>query len=306
MKLRLLGRKAVIVKGIEARVSSELRLGRRIQVIEVLPEDRYIRSALHIEVYAVPERVFPESLLYARIQYLENDTVVLELDLRLGRAYVHVHCTRLCLQIYEIGRAASFRDQLLVRPHNGLVEIRAPEISSVYEKELVGLRLGGRVRTGDIAVDLHHRSLRTYIGEILRHALAEHILYSEFQRLGGLQNIYFPVIVHKVEAHLITREGHMGEFRHDMLELHIVRLEELASGRHVVEKVPHREIRPPRSGRHGSGDMLRIRKDHFASHLILFPARTEGHLRHGGYGCKRLSPESECHDACQIFRRGYL
>ena len=44
------------------------------------------------------------------------------------------------------------------------------------------------------------------------------------------------------EPYVRAGQGHTDELGHDVLELYIVRLEELAPCRHIVEQVAHAEI----------------------------------------------------------------
>ena len=97
----------------------------------------------------------------------------------------------------------------------------------------------------------------------------------------------------KFQGYLRASEGKVLEFSDYVLEFHAVRLEELASCRHIVEKIPDLEIGTHRCGRLYSGDVLRISEVHLATEFVTGTAGFEGDLCHGGYGCQGFPTESE-------------
>ena len=103
------------------------------------------------------------------------------------------------------------------------------------------------------------------------------------------------------EAHIRARQGYPCELRHDMLKLHIIRLEELAPCRDIVEKISYAEICTTRSRDLLCRYVCRVRKFHLTANLVLFTSGLEGNLRHGCDGGQRLSAESEGQYVMQIF-----
>ena len=131
------------------------------------------RGALGVEVDAGAEAVAPERLLDAGVEDLEDDGVVLELDLRLGRVDVDVHGVRVRLQEDEVGGRDPVRDHLLVGLHHGLVEVRAAEIASVDEEILVAGGLPGGVGAADEAAHAHHGGVGRQVHDVPDHVAAK-------------------------------------------------------------------------------------------------------------------------------------
>ena len=103
------------------------------------------------------------------------------------------------------------------------------------------------------------------------------------------------------ETYVGTGKGHPYELCDYVLEFYIVRLEELASGRHIVEKVTHAEVRASRSGDLLCGQMTGVGEIDLAAQLVLLPSCLQGHLRHSRNGCQGLTSEAECKYVVQVF-----
>ena len=94
-----------------------------------------------------------ERFLDRRKDGLEHHTVILELDLGLGRVDVDVYGGRICLYINKIGRSHALGDEAFVGLHHGLMEISAAEITAVDEEKLVAQGLPRAFRPAYVAVD---------------------------------------------------------------------------------------------------------------------------------------------------------
>ena len=213
---------------------------------------------------------------------------------------VHIYRLRINFKIDEIRRSDSFRNKVFICLHHSLVQVRASEISSVNEEILVAETFPGRLRTADITRNLNDGSLGMHIHDIIGNTCSEHILNSELQRLGRPEDTYILAVVSQSEAHSRTGKGDSCEFSDDMLELHIVRLEELTSCRDIIEKVPDTEVGSARSCNLLRGKMLRVSIIHLTADLVLLSAGLEGHLCDSRNGCKRLASEAESQDVVQI------
>ena len=180
------------------------------------------------------------------------------------------------------------------------MQVRAAEISAVDKEILVAQSLSCGIRTAGEAIDAYHGSLCLYIDNLICDIGSKHILYPEFQGLGRSQDIYILAIVGEGESDIRTCEGYADELRDDMLELDIIRLEELASCRHIVEEIAYAEVGSSRRRYLIGGYMLRICKIHLAAHLIVFPTGLERDLGHCCDGCQSLSSEAESQDIVQV------
>ena len=108
------------------------------------------------------------------------------------------------------------------------------------------------------------------------------------------------------EACFRTCQGHPGELLRNVLELHIVGLEELPPRRDVVEEVADSEIRPGRSRDLVCGKVNGSCKLDFAAHLVPRPPGLQCHFGNGGNGGEGLAPEAECGDVIEVLGRGNL
>ena len=213
---------------------------------------------------------------------------------------------RIGLQEYEVGRGDPVGNQLLVGLHHCLVEVGAAEIAAVHEHELVAEGLPGRVGAADVALELEHGGLGRDVHELRRHSGAEEVLYPEFSGLRFLEHEELASAAGEREADFGTGDGHSREFFDDVLELHVVGLEELAPCGGVEEKIAHGEAGACGCG-HGGGAHLAVAADsHLGGGLVGRPPRPEGDFRHRGDACKRLAPEAVGHDLLQVFGAGDL
>ena len=102
------------------------------------------------------------------------------------------------------------------------------------------------------------------------------------------------------EAHVRASQGHSHELCHDMLELDVVRLEELTSCRNIVEKVAYREVGASRCSYLLSSKVLRISKIHLTSDLVSVSAGLECHFCHSCNRSKGFAAETECKDVLEV------
>ena len=110
----------------------------------------------------------------------------------------------------------------------------------------------------------------------------------------------------QIEAYLRAGEGDPRELRDYMLEFYIVRFEELAPCRHIVEQVSYGYIATLRRGHFGAGGDFRSGDIHFEAGFVLFPAGAEADLGHGGNRSERLAPEAVGEYVAEVFRTAQL
>ena len=207
---------------------------------------------------------------------------------------------RIDIEIDYVCRSHSVRNQVFICLHHGLMQIRAAEITAVHEEILISKTLLRHVRASGKTIDAHYRCLGLYIYDFLCHIASQHILDSEFQRLGRTKDIYILSVVRKRESDIRARKGDTDELCDYVLEFHIVRLEELASCRHIVEKIADAEVGSSRSCDLLGGKMLRIRKIDLTADLILFPAGLQGNFGHCRDRSESLTAETECKYVMEI------
>ena len=92
----------------------------------------------------------------------------------------------------------------------------------------------------------------------------------------------------------------MHEFFYDVLHLDIVRFQELASCRNVVEQIPYGEVGACRCGNLVCGNMLGVIIHDLASDFIFCASGLECDLRYRRDGGQCFSAESECGDVQQV------
>ena len=266
------------------------------------PEHRHVVSLRIAEINPSRERIFPQHLLHRSIDDLEYERVVLELHLGLSRADVHVHAVRIHFQIDEIGWSDSVSDHPLVGLHNGLVQVRTPEIPSVDEEKLVSQSFPRRVRPSNETPQAYHGGVRADINNISGDRCPEKIHNPVFQGFRRLENENVLPVVTEREPNLRPRQSHFRELFDNMLELYVVRLQEFPSGRHIVEKISDSYVCPFRSGDLCRGIVDRRRELNLAANLLILRAGLQRHLSHRRDRGQRLAPESEGRDVLQILR----
>ena len=130
---------------------------------------RHFDGSLRVEVYAVAEAVAPQSLTHAGVQGLEDDAILGEFHLGLGRADVYIYGLRVHFQKKQIGRSKALRHHLRVGVHYRLMEIWTAEVASVDKEELVAKRLSCTLRTPYEAAYAHGCSAVFYFNDISCH-----------------------------------------------------------------------------------------------------------------------------------------
>ena len=274
--------------------------------VEIPPEHGHLHGAFRIEVDAFAEGVPAEGLLDAGIQDLEDQGIVLELDLRLGRMDVDIHRMRIDIQVQEIGRGHPLGDETFVGLHHRLVQVGAAEIAAVDEEELVAQGLAGCVGPADESRDAHEGGLCLDVHQFPDDIRAQQVLRPVFQRLGRLQDIEVASVVRQREGDVGTGQRDAREFLDDVLQLDGVGLEEFPPGRRVVEEVAHGEVGPDR-GRDLRGlDMVEGTDAHLGRHLVLGAAGLERDFGDGRDRGERLAAKAVGKDFVEVFRRGDL
>jgi len=238
---------------------------------------------------AAAGRGFPD----AGIEGLEDDAVFLELDLGLGGVDVHVDGGRVHLQEDEIGRRRSFRDQRLIGLHDGLVQVGTPEIAAVDEEELVPQGLLRGFGPAHEAVDPDDGGIGLNVRHFPDDGASEKVHHPEFQGFRRFEDMDVPAVVDKGEGDVRPGEGDALELLHDVAELHVVGLEELAAGRDVVKEVADREVGALGGGDFAGGQVLGAGEFHLHAHFVLLPAGPEDHVGDGGDGSEGLPAETE-------------
>ena len=108
------------------------------------------------------------------------------------------------------------------------------------------------------------------------------------------------------EAYVRTRKSHADKLCHHMLELDVVRFEELASRRHIVKKIAHAEVCSSRGCDLLCGKMLRIGEIDLTADLVLLSSGLQRNLRHCRDRSKSLTAESECEYVMEVFSAAEL
>ena len=108
------------------------------------------------------------------------------------------------------------------------------------------------------------------------------------------------------EAYVRTRKSHADKLCHHMLELDVVRFEELASRRHIVKKIAHAEVCSSRGCDLLCGKMLRIGEIDLTADLVLFSSGLQRNLRHGRDRSQSLTAETECKYVMEVFSAAEL
>ena len=149
---------------------------------------------------------------------------------------------------------------------------------------------------GGVGFEIHY---------IVGHGTAEEFQDTEFQGLGGAEDVEVAVVAAKREGDFGVSERDAGELLDDMFELDVVALEELAAHGGVVEEVAHREVAAD-GGRDGGSADIGAAGHHLGGGLVAGATSAEGHLRYGGHARQRFATEAVTPDRGQIFRRGDL
>ena len=216
---------------------------------------------------------------------------------------VHIHGGRIHVQVDEIGRRASFGNEVFVGLHHGLVQQRAAEIPSVHKEKLVAQRLSGALGFSHIALQIHKGSAGRYVHDVSHNGRSQQVLDADFISESRFHDVDVLAVVGKGEGYVRTGERHPLELLHDMPQLYIVALEELAAGRDVVEEISDRYVGSHRAGNLFGAFILRGRHHHLHTQLLTGLARPERHFRHRHDGSQGLSAEAEGEDVMQVLGR---
>ena len=220
----------------------------------------------------------------ARRKFLKSDNVELK--------HIVEEFTRIALTRPEVGFSLS---------HNGH-DIYVLKPAKSLKFRITDL-LGGGVAAE--VVDIHARTAVVNLdGFIGRPDTAEQVCYPEFQRLGLLENIYVVAVVTERESDLGARQGDARKLLHDVLQLDIVGLEELAARRDVIEEISDREIAALRGCALRAGLELGRLHDDFGAGFVLFAAGFQAHLGDSGDGREGLSAETVGADGGEVFGGG--
>ena len=153
-------------------------------LLERSPHLGHLHAPLRVEIYPLPEGIPPQGGLHAGVDGLEDDRLLFELNLRLGRMDVDIHRLRIHLQPDEVGGGVSFRKIFFVGLHHRLVQIGAAEIASVHEEILVRDRLAGGVRAREESAHAHYGGVGVDVDQIPGDIRSHKVQHSEFQGLG--------------------------------------------------------------------------------------------------------------------------
>ena len=214
---------------------------------------------------------------------------------------ININRLRINFKINKIRRSHSLRNKVFISLHHRLVQVGASEITTIYKEILVAKTFLCSIWTTNIAHQFDYRSLGLYINNILRHIRAEHVLNSEFQRFCWTEDELFLSIMCKSKTNTWSCQSDSYEFRNNMLELDIVRLQELSSCRYVIEQISYAEISSHRSCYFLKRHLLRIRKLYLTTHLVFFPSSLERNFCNGSNRCQSLSAETKGQYIMQIF-----
>ena len=216
--------------------------------------------------------------------------VVAEFDLRLGGVDVDVDLRRVDVNEEEPRGVVLARHQLVVRFAHRVFQVVAADEAVVHEEVLFTAGALREFRLAHETGHVHEVGVLLHRHQALVVFAAEEV-YDALPFVAGRHVVFLVFVLHQLEGDLRMRQGHAVELIQHVLHLHAIALQELATGRYVVEEVAHREGGARCTG-HG---LLRAHtaafdQDAHADLLILL-AGPELHLRDGRDTGQGFAPE---------------
>ena len=197
---RKIGLAGHLLERIIIQIQSCVRNGRWTVFLETGAHDGNLPGLRIVKFYGTGHAALSHGFLDGSQQGLEQHLVFLELDFRLCGMDVHVYGGGIHIQVDEIGRGASFRDEVFVGLHHGLVEVRAPEVSAVHKEELVPNGLPGTFRTAHEAPHGGNGGIGRYIHDVTGDGGPQQVLDAEFQGFCGFEDMDVLAVVGEGEG----------------------------------------------------------------------------------------------------------
>ena len=263
---------------------------------------RDIKGRLRIEVEGRRHVEPAERALDRSLQDGHDGPVLLELGFHLGRVDVHVHPRGIDLEEEHIQRKLPRSQQALHGTHDRPVERTVPDESAVDEQELLPAGAPGEFR-------LAHEALQSdHIGPLLHRDEALVVFAAEdaddaLAQAAGRQVEQLRAVVAQHERQVRVGQRHALEFIDAMPQLHLVALQEIPAGGHIVEQPLDRHPRPPIAGDRLRGLAFTPLHHHFDAHLLLGTAGPQFHPRDGRNAGQGLPAEAHGREREQVVRR---
>ena len=235
------------------------------------------RSTLGIEIDGRHLAETAQGFLDSRGKDLPDGHLILKLDLGLRGMDVHVDGLRLYSETQEVVGLLALGNQLLIGRHHRFMEIGVTHVSPVDEQELQRVTLAGILGFADVTLHLDQRCVDVHRQQLLvdivthegRNALAES---------AGHQLIHHVIVVNQGKLHLIVDQRQLFELLDDIAQLHLIALEELATGRNVKKEVLDHEITARRAHVRFLTLTLRCIDDQAGTQLGILATGTQFHL----------------------------
>ena len=195
-----------------------------------------------LEIQAGHDVEAPQGPPHRRMHQGVHHAVVAELDLCLGGVDVDVDLCRIQLDAQEPARMRVARHQLFVGLAHRVLQVAAADEALIHEEVLFSAGALGILRLAHEALDGHqlgvllhgHQPFVVLATEEPHDALAEGSAARSRWQVELLV-----LVVYQLERDVRMRQGHPLELVDHMLQLHAIALQELATGRHVVEQAAH-------------------------------------------------------------------
>ena len=218
--------------------------------------------------------------------------------------YVDVDTCRIHLKFQEIAWLRLAGNERFVAIHYSLMEVGMTHVAPVDNKILQRIPSACIFRTGDITVNLYQRGVNIYREEMRVEIILPYIHDALLERTPT--QIHLAGAEIDTHADIVVDQCQTLKLPHYIRNLHIIRLQELPTRRHIEEYVLHHDVDPTVAGTWFLSLHDRGIYEHAGAQLHLIGARLYLHLGYCAYRGQCLSAKPHRTQGEEIICRAYL
>ena len=254
-----------------------------------------------VEVDHWREVVLADGLAHRRMKDGIHQLDIQEIDFSLCRMYIDVDVGWVHLNIQEIPRETVLRNHLHEGILDGVMQVSMFDKTLIYKEILLSACLLGILCLDDIAFDTNTLSLLSNRQQFLLIIIPKQP-HDALLEVAGIEMVDLLAVAGQCKAYLGVHQRDAGELFYDVTHLGLRRLEEVATSRHIVKQVFHRE-RCARLHRHKRLFLdYRTFVDNLHPHLVFLASCLQFHLSDGCDASQSLTTETHGADGKQVLR----
>ena len=218
---------------------------------------------------------------------------------------IDIDVGRIHLEGDEVWHLVALGDEMAEGFHHGIVETRMAHEATVDEEVLRCTFLPCRLGFAHEAAYPDERRLHLHRQQLLAKLLAEDA-HDTLQASAGRQLHQLTAIAGEGEGNRRVDQGNALELLYDVVQLRLVRLEELTSCRYVEEEVAHLEVGSCWTSTYFLRDDPRTLEAQLHTQFLLGSASDQLDLRDGSDGGQCLTSEAHRLECKEVLGLRYL